>query len=88
VRGPSPSRSRELATSALALIRLAGERTCGTIASMFEPLPPTDEAEYDAWFRAKVAASLADERPGVPHAEAMAMVRQIIERARQAQKPG
>jgi hypothetical protein len=55
---------------------------------MFEPLPPTDEAEYDAWFRAKVAASLADERPGVPHAEAMAMVRQIIERARQAQKPG
>jgi hypothetical protein len=35
---------------------------------------------YDAWFRAKVAASLADNRPVVAHDDAMAQVRAIIDR--------
>ena len=36
----------------------------------------TDEesAAYDAWLRAKVAASLADPCPPIPHDEAMAEV--------------
>jgi len=43
---------------------------------------PEEEAAYDAWLRAKVAASLADERPPVPHDEAMAELRSIIAKAR------
>nr|WP_066779548.1 hypothetical protein [Sphingomonas sp. CCH5-D11] len=33
---------------------------------------------YDRWLRAKVAKSLADVRPPVPHDEAMARIRAII----------
>jgi hypothetical protein len=43
---------------------------------------PEDEAAYDEWFRKKVAESLADPRPPVPHAEAMAQIRKTIEAAR------
>jgi hypothetical protein len=32
-------------------------------------------ARYDAWFRAKVQASLEDERPNVTHDQAMAEVK-------------
>ena len=46
------------------------------IVSEFET--PEEEAAYDAWLRAKVAASLADERPPVPHDEAMARIRAVI----------
>ena len=43
----------------------------------------TEEAEaYDAWFRAKVERSLADTRPPIPHDEAMAHVKAIIDRKR------
>ncbi|WP_301075517.1 stability determinant [Sphingomonas sp.] len=35
---------------------------------------------YDAWFRAKVAASLADDQPVIAHDDAMAQVRAIIDR--------
>jgi len=35
---------------------------------------------YDAWFRAKVAASLADDLPVVSHDDAMAQVRAIIDK--------
>lgn len=46
------------------------------IVSEFET---EEEAEaYDRWFRAKVAASLADPRPPVPHDEVMAEIRDII----------
>ena len=38
-----------------------------------------EEAAYLAWLRAKVAASLADPRPPVPHDEVMAEMRRIIE---------
>lgn len=40
----------------------------------------TQEAEaYDAWFRAKVEASLADTTPPIPHDQVMAELRAIIE---------
>ena len=37
-------------------------------------------ASYDKWFKARVAASLADTRPCVPHDEAMARVDAVIEK--------
>ena len=39
---------------------------------------PEEEEAYDRWFRAKVEASLADPRPGVPHDEVMAEIDRII----------
>lgn len=40
----------------------------------------TEEAEtYDAWFRAKVEAALADPRPGIPHEQVMVELRAITE---------
>jgi hypothetical protein len=45
----------------------------------------TEKAEaYEAWLRQKVAASLADESPVIPHDEAMSAVRQVIEKRRGA----
>ena len=45
----------------------------------------TEEAEaHDRWFRAKVEAALADSRPKVPHDEAMARARALIESKRRA----
>ncbi|MFT4025814.1 MAG: stability determinant [Novosphingobium sp.] len=47
------------------------------IASTFET---EEEAEaYDRWFRAKVAASLADPRPCIPHEEAMARIKERLD---------
>lgn len=48
------------------------------IVSEFE----TEEqaASYDLWFRRKVEAALADERPAVPHDEAMARVQAALDR--------
>ena len=43
---------------------------------------PEEEAAYDKWFREKVAASLADTRPPVPHDQVMAEVAAIIEAQR------
>lgn len=37
--------------------------------------------EYDAWFKQQVQESLDDPRPGIPHEEAMAHVRETIKRA-------
>ncbi|RML37537.1 stability determinant [Pseudomonas savastanoi] len=47
------------------------------IVSEFE----TDEqaASYDRWFRAKVASSLADPRPAIPHDEVMAEIEALID---------
>jgi hypothetical protein len=41
-----------------------------------------EEAAYNEWFRRKVAESLADTRPTIPHDQVMAEVRQIIEAAK------
>ncbi len=53
--------------------------TAQSIISEFDSAD--QEASYTAWLRAKVAASLADERPGIPHDEAMAEIEAIIEAA-------
>ena len=44
------------------------------------------EQRYDAWLKAKVAASLADPRPPVAHDEVMAELDEIILQA-EAHKP-
>jgi hypothetical protein len=51
------------------------------IESEFE----TDEqaAAHDLWFRAKVAASLRDPRPSIPHATVMAELDAFIDEAQQ-----
>ena len=51
------------------------------IVSEFETQEQADA--YDAWFRARVQASLDDPRPSVPHDVVMAEMRAIIEAARQ-----
>ena len=38
------------------------------------------EVSYTAWLRAKVAASLADPRPAIPHDEVMAEMDALIDR--------
>ena len=37
------------------------------------------EASYTAWLQAKVAASLADPRPAIPHDEVMAKMDALID---------
>ena len=46
------------------------------IVSEFESAE--QEASYLRWMKAKVAASLADPRPSVPHDQVMAEIDQII----------
>jgi hypothetical protein len=41
-----------------------------------------EEAAYLAWLQEKVAASLADPRPPVPHDEAMRRARAVIAKAK------
>jgi hypothetical protein len=45
-----------------------------------------EAAAYEEWLRAKVAASLADERPPVGHDVVMAEMKAILEEARQRQR--
>jgi hypothetical protein len=52
------------------------------IVSEFET---TEKAEaFEAWLCAKVAASLADDSPSVPHDQAMSAARKVIETRRGA----
>lgn len=46
-----------------------------------------EAAAYEEWLKAKVAASLADERPPVAHDVVMAEMKAIIEEARQRKRP-
>ena len=46
------------------------------IVSEFETVE--DAEAYDAWLREKVARSLADPRPSIPHDQVMAEIREII----------
>jgi hypothetical protein len=49
----------------------------------------TEEAEaYDAWFRAKVQASIDDPRPRIPHDDVMAKLDAIIAEAERKAKLG
>ena len=50
-----------------------------SIISEFET--SDQEASYTAWLRTKVASSLADKRPGIPHDEVMAEMDAIIAEA-------
>ena len=43
-----------------------------------------DAAAYDLWFRAQVEAGLASTKPRIPHEEAKARTRAIIEKHRNA----
>lgn len=54
------------------------------IVSEFETQEQADS--YDRWFRAKIAASLANPGPGVPHDEVMARMDAIIEAAERKQR--
>lgn len=56
------------------------------IVSEFETQEEADA--YDRWFRAKVAASLADPRPPIPHDEVMAEMRRIIAEKSNPKKAG
>lgn len=51
----------------------------------------TDEAanDYDRWFRAKVQEAIDSKSPRLPHDEAVAMVRALIEqrKSERAQRP-
>lgn len=47
------------------------------LASEFETAE--QEASYTAWLKAKVAASLADPRPAIPHDEVMAEMDALID---------
>ncbi|AUM07603.1 type II toxin-antitoxin system RelB family antitoxin [Escherichia coli] len=46
------------------------------IISEFETIE--QENSYNEWLRAKVAASLADPRPAIPHDEVMAEIENLI----------
>jgi hypothetical protein len=46
---------------------------------------PEEAAAYDKWLREKVAASLADPRPAIPHDEVMAHAQAIIDEAKARQ---
>ncbi|EHA2159663.1 antitoxin [Salmonella enterica] len=46
------------------------------IVSEFETVE--QENSYNEWLQAKVAASLADPRPAIPHDEVMAEMEQLI----------
>jgi len=54
-------------------------------AAVLEPLASEFETEeqevsYDTWLRAKLAASLADPRPRIPHDQVMAEMDALIDR--------
>lgn len=55
------------------------------IVSEFETQEQADS--YDRWFRERVQQSLDDPRPNVPHDEAMARVRAIIESKKRRHAP-
>ena len=54
------------------------------IVSEFETAE--QEASYDAWLKAKVAASLADPRPAIPHDVVMAEMDALIEQIEAKQR--
>ncbi|WP_225063027.1 type II toxin-antitoxin system RelB family antitoxin [Komagataeibacter rhaeticus] len=54
------------------------------IVSEFETVE--QEAEYTAWLQAKVAASLANPRPPIPHDEVMGEMEAIIAAAEQRRR--
>lgn len=55
----------------------------GKLDPIISEFDTSEEAEaYEAWFRAKVEASMASTAPRVPHDEVMAMACAVIEKHR------
>ena len=80
--GHNPTYPAYLAILAIFII-LKDMNALSPIVSEFETV---EQAEaYEAWLRAKVAASLVDGKPTVAHDAAMAQVRRIIEEKRAAE---
>lgn len=42
---------------------------------------PEQAAAYEEWLKDKVAASIADDRPPIPHDQAMGRAREIIKKS-------
>jgi hypothetical protein len=60
----------------------------GKLSSIKSEFATTEEAEaYDAWFRAKVEKAMNSIKPRIPHDEAMARVRAIIQKRIDADRP-
>ena len=56
-----------------------------TLAPLESEFASTEEAEaYDRWLRGKLAVALADTAPKIPHDQAMAQARDVIETRRRA----
>lgn len=49
---------------------------------------PEEAEAYDRWFRARIEASLADPRPGIPHDQVMAEMDAIIAEAERRRQRG
>ncbi len=59
------------------------EGTSRALSPIESEFATVEEAEaYDRWFRAKVEAALASTQPPVPHDEAMARLRALIDEKR------
>ena len=56
-----------------------------SIISEFETAE--QEASYTAWLQAKTAASIADQRPGIPHDEIERRMAERLARLRQRKTP-
>lgn len=53
----------------------------GKLSPIESEFDSPEEAEaYERWFRAKVEAALADDRPGIPHDQLMAEIHDLIRR--------
>lgn len=57
------------------------DEKAGRLLELFEAIADGEAPGYDAWFRAKVQASLGDPRPPVPHEQAMVEVSAAIDAA-------
>lgn len=50
--------------------------------------PPNDPEAYDKWFRERVARSLADPRPSIPHEEVVAGTKTLLDSLRRRAENG
>jgi len=57
----------------------------GKLDPIISEFATSEEAKaYDAWFRAKVEASMASTGPGIPHDQVMAEAQAIIDKHKRA----
>ena len=59
----------------------------GKLSPIESEFDSTEAADaYERWFRAKVAASLAEPRPGVPHDAVMAEMDELLDEVERGSK--